>query len=796
MKFGRLHDAFNSGFGLENRDHVVKLLAYCVSAALAANALYILNNLLAGGNLIQLPGSIYTIVLLFHAILLAAVRKGRIFQAACAFIFSAWLVVTYQAWIVEGVQDTVLIFYVLIIMVSVLVTNRLVAVAVSVLSIASVWIMAIADTLGVRAAGYTSPLSIALQLTFVYVLVIVFIVLITEALRRAVSAGKVEEDRFHRIFHATPVAVAISTLKEGRLLNANESYWKLTGLNPGTSIGRTAVELSLWNNEAERQDFVTQLLQQKSLYIPSNEFMSVHGEKHSTNTFYELIGLGDQSTILTMHYDMTEQMKTEDALQKSNERFRRVFHKSPVAIVITSLDEGRLIDANAAFWRLSGHDPNRSMGRTIFELRQDLKREQREQFVQELLEKKSIQNPSYDFVNERGEYLKTVALYELIELEGKGAILSMFYDMTEQNQARDALRHSETRLRAMLEAVPDMVLEIKRDGTVAQFIPAANDELNFLPESLVGKTISQVLPEITEQTAFAMARALESGQLHAFEFDINVRGERKTLEARVSPITSELVLVMIRDLSLNKWWEAERETLIGELEQKNAELERFTYTVSHDLKSPLITIRGFLGFVLNDAKAGNMERLEKDIQRINDATEKMQHLLADLLELSRVGRINQKPVQISTNDLISEVIELLHGRLMMGKVEISVAGNLPPIYGDRLRIFEVFQNLIDNAAKFMGDQSSPRIEIGASSGSDGNPVYYVGDNGIGIPPQFKDRVFGLFDKLNPLSEGTGIGLALVKRIVEFHGGRIWVESELGHGATFFFTFASKPASGS
>src|SRR4026208_2241827 len=103
MKFGRLHDAFNSGFGLENRDHVVKLLAYCVSAALAANALYILNNLLAGGNLIQLPGSIYTIVLLFHAILLAAVRKGRIFQAACAFIFSAWLVVTYQAWIVEGV---------------------------------------------------------------------------------------------------------------------------------------------------------------------------------------------------------------------------------------------------------------------------------------------------------------------------------------------------------------------------------------------------------------------------------------------------------------------------------------------------------------------------------------------------------------------------------------------------------------------------------------------------------------------------------------------------------------------
>jgi len=791
MKFGRLHLWFDSGFGLENRDHVVKLLAYCIYAALAANTVYIVNYLVVGGNLVQLPGTIYTAVLLFHAILLAAVQKGRVFQAARAFIFSAWLVVTYQAWIVEGVQDTALIFYVLIIMISVLITNRLVAVSVSMLSIGAVWVMAIADTLGVRVSGYTSPLSIALQLTFVYALVIVFVVLITDALRRAVSAGKVEENRFHKIFHTTPVAVAISTLKEGRLLNANEPYWKLTGLDPGTSVGRTVVELTLWDSEAERQDFVVRLLEQKSLYIAANEFISVNGEKHSTNTFYELIDLGDEPTILTMHYDVTAQVKTEDALQKSNERFRRVFHKSPVAIVITSLDEGRVIDANAAFWRLSGHNPKTSVGRTIFELRQDLKPEQREQFVQELLEQKSIQNPSYDFVNELGEYLKTVAFYELIELDGKGAILSMFYDMTEQNQARDAVRHSETRLRAMLEAVPDMVLEIKRDGTIAQFIPAANHELNFLPEDSVGKTISQVLPGMAEQTAFAMERALESGQLHAFEFDVNMRGEQKTLEARISRITSDLVLVMIRDISLNKWWEAEREKLIGELEQKNSELERFTYTVSHDLKSPIITIRGFLGFVREDAKAGNMERLEKDIQRINDATEKMQRLLADLLELSRVGRINQKPVHISTNELISEVVELLHGRLMMGKVEVSVDGLLPLIYGDRPRIFEVFQNLIDNAAKFMGDQSKPQINIGVKGELAGNPVFYVRDNGIGIAPQFRDRVFGLFDKLDPLSEGTGIGLALVKRIVEFHGGSIWVESEAGQGATFYFTLPQK-----
>ena len=793
MPLRRLRYSVDLIFGLDNQENVVKLLTYFIYAALATNALYVAYYLVGGGNLTQMPGTIYALVLLFHAILLGAVQKGHIFQAARAFIFSAWLVITYQAWIEEGVQDTALIFYVLIILVATLITNRLVAVVVAVASIAAVWGMALADTLGVRLANQASPLSVALQLTFVYGLLVVFVVLITDALRRAVTAGKLGEDRFHRIFHVTPMAVAITTLKEGRLLNANDAYWKLTGLNPGASIGKTAVELTLWENEAERQDFVDQLLTQKSLFIPLNEFFSVQGERHYTNTFYELVDLGDEPTILTMHYDVTEQMRAEDALQQSNERFRRVFHKSPVAIVITSLEEGRMIDANTAYWRLSGHDPKMSIGRTTLELRQDLKPEQRQKFVQELLEKKSIQNPSYDFVNDRGEYIKTVAFYELIELDGQAAILSMFYDVTEQSQARDALHHSETRLRAMLQAIPDMVLEIKQDGTIAQYIPAANDELNFLPEDVVGKTILQVLPAIAEQTAFAVERALDSGQLHAFEFDVQMKGERKTLEARVSRIASDLVLVMIRDISLNKWWEAEREKLIAELEQKNTELERFTYTVSHDLKAPLITIRGFLGFVNEDARAGNMARLEKDMQRINDATEKMQRLLADLLELSRVGRVSQKLTHISTNELIKEVAELLHGPLMVGKVELRVATNLPPIFGDRPRISEVFQNLIDNAAKFMGDQANPRIEIGVDGQLDGNPVFYVRDNGIGIPPQFQDRVFGLFDKLDPLSEGTGIGLALVKRIVEMHGGKIWLESQLNQGATFFLSLPqSKP----
>jgi PAS domain S-box-containing protein len=613
-----------------------------------------------------------------------------------------------------------------------------------------------------------------------------------EALRKSDERFRKEEERFRRIFHATPVAAVTATLIEGKLLDANTAYWKLTGLKPETSIGRTTMELKLWDSAAQRKDFVAVLLERKSLFNPNYEFINKNGEKRSTIAYDELIELGEESTVLTMLYDVTEQRKAEEALRKSEERFRRVFHRSPVAIVITTLADGQIIDANEAYWQLSGHTPKTSIGRSTLDLRPGYKAEQRNLFVQELLEKKSMHNTAYDFISERGEHLKTVAFYELIEVDGQPAILSMFLDTTEQSQARDALRYSEARFRAMLEAVPDMVFEVKRDGTIIHFSPSAINELGFQPESTVGKTISQILPATASQLAFAIERALDSRQVHAFEFITKVAGEQKTFEARVSSAGPDLVLVMMRDVSLDKWSQSEREKLIAELEEKNTELERFTYTVSHDLKAPLITIRGFLTFVREDARAGNMVRVEKDILRINDATEKMQRLLTDLLELSRIGRLKHEPMHISTNALIAEVVEFLHGRLQEHKVTVKIMDGLPAIYGDSQRIFEVFQNLIDNAAKFMDDQAQPAIEIGAQGEKNGKPVFYVRDNGIGIPPQLKDKIFGLFDKLNPQSEGTGVGLALVKRIIEIHGGRIWVESEPGTGTTFFFSLPTQP----
>jgi signal transduction histidine kinase len=258
--------------------------------------------------------------------------------------------------------------------------------------------------------------------------------------------------------------------------------------------------------------------------------------------------------------------------------------------------------------------------------------------------------------------------------------------------------------------------------------------------------------------------------------------------AAVAIRNAQLVEALERELSERQRLEGAGQVLIRELSAKNEELERFAYAVSHDLKSPLITVRGFLGFLERDVLDGETERVRDDLVRIQEATRRMQRLVDELLELSRIGRRVNPPETLPFDEIAREAAGLVEGRLRARGVSVEIPAGLPYVHGDRPRLVGVVQNLLDNAAKFMGDQPRPRVEVGARTGDGTEPVFFVRDNGIGIEAPFREKVFSLFEKLDPDSEGTGVGLALVRRIVEVHGGRIWIESAgRGQGTTFAFT---------
>jgi len=231
---------------------------------------------------------------------------------------------------------------------------------------------------------------------------------------------------------------------------------------------------------------------------------------------------------------------------------------------------------------------------------------------------------------------------------------------------------------------------------------------------------------------------------------------------------------------------AETEQTTKALKDYNAELERLNYTLSHELRSPLVTVKSFLEFLSQDLAAGDGERIAKDIGYMHTATDKMTLLLDQLVMISRIGRVVNPPVSVTFSELVGDVLDRLAERIAEQGAEIEVDQCAVEFYGDRPRLTEIWLHLLDNTLTFRGEHPL-RIRIGVTL-ENNLPRFYVRDNGCGVDPRYHEKIFGLFDKLDAKNKGTGLGLALVKRIVELYNGTITIESEgLGHGSCFRFT---------
>ena len=292
----------------------------------------------------------------------------------------------------------------------------------------------------------------------------------------------------------------------------------------------------------------------------------------------------------------------------------------------------------------------------------------------------------------------------------------------------------------------------------------------------------------------AIYKMLRHGKAHAVDNEVfwTKDGDALPVEYTSRPIRDGSgriggAVVVFRDISERKRIEAERERLIEMLSRSNTELDNFAHIASHDLKEPLRAIHNHSKFLLEDFGEKLDESGKNRLNRLAFLTQRMERLIADLLYFSRLGREELSVRSTNLNDIIDDLKATLHDVLEEQNVVISVPEPLPTIECDAVRVTELFRNLVQNAIKY-NESAEKRVEIGHKN-TDGT-VFYVKDNGIGIEEEFHEEVFRIFKRLHSekvYGGGTGAGLTFVKKIVEQHGGKIWLESARGEGTNFFFT---------
>lgn len=245
--------------------------------------------------------------------------------------------------------------------------------------------------------------------------------------------------------------------------------------------------------------------------------------------------------------------------------------------------------------------------------------------------------------------------------------------------------------------------------------------------------------------------------------------------------------ILQNEISLRKRLEKECGRLTLALQAKNDELEKFIYTISHDIKSPLLTIAGFADFIETDAVSGDMKRVKSDAQHIQDAVNKIDTMLEKLLCLSRIGRIVNVPEAVSMEALAHEAVAQASEPISKAGIRVEIHTGMPVVFVDKKRYLQMMHALIDNAVRCLGSRPEPHIEIGARIDGE-ETICYVKDNGIGIERCYHDKIFNFCEMRNEKTGCFCMGLAIAKRIIELHGGRIWVESGgEGQGCTFCFT---------
>jgi PAS domain S-box-containing protein len=648
--------------------------------------------------------------------------------------------------------------------------------------------------------------------------------------KQAEEALRESEKRFRRAFEDAPIGMALVGLDE-RFLQVNQALSDILGYTTEELLATTVPAITYPDDQAIEAQYKekTRTDGMSSFWMEKRYF---HADGHMVWGQLSVSAVTDSQGKVLYYIgqleDITERKRAEEALQQSQEQLEAFFSQSlngfffmmldqPVhwdetvdkeqvldyAFAhqqITKINDAMLAQYGATREQFLGLTPNDffahniSYGRSIW----------RTFFDQGRL-KIETDGRRFDGTSMwiEGEY---VCLYD-----EQGRITGHFgiqRDITEQNKAEKALRESEERYRTLVDVAPDAIA-IHSEGKVVFVNEAAGRMLGVeSPEELIGKPVHGfVHPDNWEETKSRVMSLLE-GETSPYPVeDLYVRLDGTTFPVEVTAAQLNYqgkpsIQAIVRDITERKQAEEDIRQLNEELEQRvvertaqleaaNRELEAFSYSVSHDLRAPLRAIDGYTRILVEDYESA----LEAEGQRmcavIRHQTQRMGQLIDDLLAFSRLSRVDVRASSIDMEDLANAAFHEVTTPEERERIDLHLA-SLPPAVGDPALIRQVWINLMTNAIKFSANREQAVIAV-SSSQDDGETIYSVRDNGAGFDMQYANKLFGVFQRLHSEREfeGTGVGLATVQRIIHRHGGRVWAESEVDQGATFYFTLPWK-----
>lgn len=624
--------------------------------------------------------------------------------------------------------------------------------------------------------------------------------------QRTAEALKESEERFRLLADQTVEGIVLS--QEGKVFDANRSFTRMYGYELEELVGMEVVELV----PPEMREMVARRISARHAEPYESMGLKKDGTVFPVEVRPRRIPYEGRQVRVTSVLDLTERKLAEEALRASEAEYRAIFELAGVGKAQSDPQTGRLVRVNPKFCEITGYSAEELLGMTFLEITHPDDREGDFDRFRRMVRGEGDYSVEKRYIRKDGQVAWVSVNATVVRDEGGRPVrtASTIQDITGRKRAEEdlrglrdaerasneeALREAQERFRSAFDNAPIGVAIVGLDGRFLQVNRSLCEILGYPEERLLATTFQEITHPDDVEASMEHVRRVMSDEIGRYSL------EKRYIAADGRPVWVSLSVSLVRDADgdplyfvdqiqdITERKRAERELArrAEELAHANAELEQFSYSVSHDLRAPLRSIDGFSQILLEDYA----ERLDEEgrayLGRVRAASQRMGHLMDDLLDLSRVSRRPLRTGRVDLSALALEIVEELERSQPDREAEFVVEEGLEA-EGDARLLAVALENLLGNAWKFTSKRPAAKIEFGSFFEGE-TRVYYVRDDGAGFDAAYAERLFGAFQRLHTDDdfEGTGIGLATVQRVIHRHGGRLWAEGEVGRGATFYFT---------